>query len=171
MSDPASTYPEFNVRDILFEFFSKTEIRKRFDKSDEFWRRFNVHDPKDEKVLGLYEVEHIDDPCYVTLAVNSKEYFECFKSESINKKHKGIKKGSVGMVYENYAERIKALFDFNTYKKPKSDIKDVVRISVKKGEMTTHEIKKKIFTTKQQALLFSECSCFSTLWLFIFERN
>ena len=44
VSDPASTYPECNVRDILFEIFSKTEIRERFDKSDEFWRRFNVHD-------------------------------------------------------------------------------------------------------------------------------
>ena len=44
VSDPVSTYPECNVTDILFEIFSKTEIRERFDKSDEFWRRFNVHD-------------------------------------------------------------------------------------------------------------------------------
>ena len=61
----------------------------------------------DQKVLGLYEVEHIDDPCYMTLVVNPKEYFEYFKSELINKKHKGIKKGSNGMEYKNYAERIK----------------------------------------------------------------
>ena len=134
------------MRDILFEFFSKTEIRERFDKSDEFWKRFNVHDPEDQKVLDLYEVEHIDGPCYVTLAVNQKEYFEYFKSESINKKHKGIKKGSIGMEYKNYAERIKALLNFETYKKPKADVKDVVRISVKKGEMTTHKIKKKKFS-------------------------
>ena len=99
------------MRDILFEFFSKTEIRERFDKSDEFWKRFNVHDPEDQKVLDLYEVEHIDGPCYVTLAVNQKEYFEYFKSESINKKHKGIKKGSIGMEYKNYAERIKPLLN------------------------------------------------------------
>ena len=91
-------------------------------------------------MLGLYEVEHIDDPCYVTLAVNPKEYFECFKSDTCNKKHKGIKKGSLSMDYENYAERIKPLIDFETYKKPKADIKDIVRISVKKGEMTTHKI-------------------------------
>ena len=83
-------------------------------------------------MFGLYEVEHIDDPCYVTLAVNPKEYFEYFKSNSTNKKHKGIKKSSPGMEYENYAERIKPLFNFNTYKKPKADVKDVVRISVKK---------------------------------------
>ena len=143
VSDPASTYPECSVRDILFEIFSKTEIRDRFDKSDEFWKRFNVHDPKDQKVLGLYEVEHIDDLCYVTLAVNPKEYFEYFKSESINKKHKGIKKGSIGMEYNNYADRIKPLLNFETYKKSKADVTHVVRISVKKGKMTTHKIKKK----------------------------
>ena len=52
----------------------------------------------------MYDVEHIDDPCYVTLAVNPKEYFEYFKSELINKKHKGIKKDARGMEFENYAE-------------------------------------------------------------------
>ena len=38
VSDPASLYPECDVRDILFEFFSKTEIRERFDKSNEFYK-------------------------------------------------------------------------------------------------------------------------------------
>ena len=80
--------------------------------------------------MGLYEVEHINDPCYFTLAVNPKEYLEYFKSDNINKKHKGIKKGPVGMEHENYAERIKLLFGFQTYKKPKLDVKNVVRISV-----------------------------------------
>ena len=54
------------MRDILFEIFSKTEIRERFDKSSEFWKKFDVHVPPNEKVLGLYEVENINDPCYVT---------------------------------------------------------------------------------------------------------
>ena len=74
------------------------------------------------------------------MAVNPKEYFEFFISQKSNKKHKGIKKGSAGMEYDNYAERIKPLFHFNTYKMPKPDVKNVVRISVKKGEMTTHMI-------------------------------
>ena len=146
VSDPSSSYPESDVRDILFEFFSNTEIRDRFDKSDEFWRRFGVHCPQNQKVLGLYEVEHIYDPCYVNLAVNPKEYFEYFKSDNVNKKHKGIKKGSIGMEYENYAERIKPLFDFKSYKKPKADMKEVVRISVKKGETKTHKITKTKFS-------------------------
>ena len=76
VSDIDSTYPECWVIDILFEIFSKTEIRERFDKSDEFWKQFNVHCPQNEKMLGLYEVEHVNDPCYITLAVNPKEYLE-----------------------------------------------------------------------------------------------
>ena len=146
VSDPSSSYPECNVRDILFEIFSKAEICERFNKSDKFWRRFNCHCPQNEKMLGLYKVEHIDDLCYVTLAVNPKEYFEYFQSDAVNKKHKGIKKGSPSMDYENYAERIKPLINFDTYKKPKVDVKDVVRISVKKGEMTTHKVKKSKFS-------------------------
>ena len=50
------------------------------------------------------------------------------------------------MDYKNYAERIKPFINFETYKKPKADIKDTVRISVKKGEMTTPKIKKSKFS-------------------------
>ena len=50
------------------------------------------------------------------------------------------------MDYENYSERIKPLFDFETFKKPKADCKDVVRISVINGEMTTHKICKTKFS-------------------------
>ena len=132
VSEPESLFPECDIRDILFEIFSKRDVCKRFDKSNEFWKKINVHCPENEKVLGLYEVEHIDDSCYVTLAVNPKEYYKYFKSENSNKKHKGIKKGSPGMEHENYADRIKPLINFKTYKKPKPDRKDVVRISVKK---------------------------------------
>ena len=108
-----SYFSEDQVGDILFEIFSKIEIRQRFDKSDKFWQKFGVYDPKNQKVLGLYEVESINDPCLVTLAVNPKEYFEYFQSEITNK-------------------RIKPLYDFNKYRKPKRDTQPVVQISVKK---------------------------------------
>ena len=138
--DSTFTEPEFRL--ILFKIFSRTEIRERFDKSDEFWETFGVHDFSNQKVLGLYEVESINDPCHVTLAVNPKEYFEYFKSTNVNKKHKGIKKGSLGMDYE----RIKPLYDFASFKKPKADMKSLIRISVKKGEMTTYKIIKTKFS-------------------------
>ena len=50
------------------------------------------------------------------------------------------------MEYENFAERIKPLFDFENYQAPKADMKDVVRISVKKGEMTTSKMVKTKFS-------------------------
>ena len=36
VSSDQSSFPEDQVRDILFEIFSNTEIRDRFDKSDKF---------------------------------------------------------------------------------------------------------------------------------------
>ena len=36
------------------------------------------------------------------------------------------------MDFENFAERIKPLYNFDNYVKPKKDTKTVVRISVKK---------------------------------------
>ena len=141
-----TVHTESKVQDILFEIFSNTEIRERFDKSDKFWERFGVHKPENQKVLGLYEVESINDPCLVTLATNPKEYLEYFKNTLINKKHKGIKKGAVAMDYENFAERFKPLFDFSTYVKPKADKKSVGRISGKNGEMSTYRIIKSKFS-------------------------
>ena len=158
VSNADSTYPESKIRNIWFEIFFKTELNERFNKSDDFWSRLNVQRPQDKKVLGLYKVEHVNDPCYVTLAVNPKEYFEFFTSEKMNKKHKGIKKGSEGMEYDNSAERIKPLFDFDTYKMPKPDFKNVARISVKKGEMATHTLKKINFLS-------------STINIFIFQME
>ena len=134
VSNVDSTFSESETRESLLEIFAKTGLNERIDKSDKFWKRLNVHKPQDKKVLELYEVEHIDDQCYVILAVNPKEYFELFESQKANKKHKGVKKGYSGMEYENYAERIKPLYDFKTYKKPKVDAKNMVRISVKKDK-------------------------------------
>ena len=68
----------------------------------------------------MYETENIDNP-YVTLAVNLKEYFEFFKN--YNKKHKGIKKGSRGMEFPNYANRLNSLVNFDTYGNPRQSIK------------------------------------------------
>ena len=50
------------------------------------------------------------------------------------------------MDFENYAERIKPLYNSESFKKPKNDSKPVIRISVKKGEMTTHRILKSTFS-------------------------
>ena len=52
------------------------------------------------------------------LAVNPKEYIELFEDKYINKKHKGIKKDSSGLGFENFAQRIESLVNFDTFEKP-----------------------------------------------------
>ena len=94
LSDPANDFLKCDVRDIIFEVIVKTRIFKRFDTSHSFWKKFDAQKPKRPKKLGLYEVENIDDPCYVTLAVNPKKYFEFFKDYTSNKKIQSYKKGS-----------------------------------------------------------------------------
>ena len=94
----------------------------------------------------MYDTENIDNP-YVTLAVNLKEYFEFFKNYKTNKKHKGIKKGSRGMEFPNYANRLNSLVNFDTYGKPPAEYKEVLRFTVKHVEM--------IKTTVQKTKIFS----------------
>ena len=38
---------------------------------------------KKNKQVGLYEIENIDNPNLVTIAINPKEYFEKYKDYSI----------------------------------------------------------------------------------------
>ena len=50
--------------------------------------------------MGLYEIENIENPNICTIAINLKEYFEKFKNQQINKKHKGIRRNNPGMNFE-----------------------------------------------------------------------
>ena len=98
-------------------------------------------------LLTNFETENTDNPCYVTLAVNPKGYFEFFKNYKTNKKHKGIKKGSRGMEFSNYANKLNFLVNFDIYGKPPAQYKEVLRFTVKQGEM--------IETTVQKTKIFS----------------
>ena len=64
-----------------------------------------------KKLVGLYEVESIDNPNMITIAVNPKGYFEKFCDKQFNKKHKGVKKDTEGMNFETYAE-IEFIYEF-----------------------------------------------------------
>ena len=65
--------------------------------------------------------------------MNPKDYYEQLEDNSFNKKHKSINKGSLGMDFENYANRILALNDCNFFEKP--DMKQVSRLTAIDGEM------------------------------------
>ena len=67
------TINEKESRDIIFKVLTKSKILKRLDSSDDFWERFNVQDKsKKKQVGGLYEIENIENPNLVTIAINPK---------------------------------------------------------------------------------------------------
>ena len=65
---------------------SKSEVRERLDTSDEFYKKFAIHDSNLKKQTSLYEKENINNPNICTIAINTKEYFQKFGKKSINKK-------------------------------------------------------------------------------------
>ena len=60
----------------------------------------------------------MDNPCFLTISCNAKEYYEMLENSFINKNHKRIEKGCPGMNFENYAERLVSLTNFDTITNP-----------------------------------------------------
>ena len=129
-----STIPESEARKIIFECMIKSKIFERLDISHDFWKEYNVQDKSKKKVMGLFEIENIDNPNICTVAVNPKEYFEKFKNRAINKKHKGVRRDTKGMDFERYAGCIK---DLRIDLKNKVEKEKVIqkRLQVKNTEM------------------------------------
>ena len=119
---------------------------ERFDVSHEFWEQFSEGKENTRKQLGLYEMEHIEDPYFVTIATNTKEYIEYFQSQDINKKHKGIRKSENCMNLESFAERITSLREIEEYE-DRSKIKETTaaqsRFTLKRNEMVLETLQKK----------------------------
>ena len=69
-------------RKIMFEILKKKEklLSDHLDRSDDFWKQFGIYDEDNKKVMGLYEIQNIDNPNICTIAINPKEYFEKFKN-------------------------------------------------------------------------------------------
>ena len=135
ISDPNSETPEKKYRDIIFAIITSSKICKRFDSSHEFWEIFGDRREQKRKRLGYFEIEHIDNPCILTLAVNQKKYLKLLEDKNLNKKHKGIKKGSTDLGFKNFAQRINLLVSFDTFEKPPADSKQVSILAVVDGEI------------------------------------
>ena len=90
-----------------------------------FWQQINIQNKGTRKVMGLYEVESLDNANLCTIAINPKEYFEKFKGRKINKKHKGVRRDTPGMTFESYAERISSLRQLNTKSEKKVNTKKI----------------------------------------------
>ena len=110
---------------IIFEVMITSKILKRLDLSDEFWAQFDVQNKKLKKQVGLFEAESINIPNVITISINPKEYLEEFEDLSINKKHKGIKKGTPGMDFSAYCVKLSSITDYfeSHFKQNKTKIK------------------------------------------------
>ena len=132
--------PESEARKIIFKCLKKSKILNRY-LFDEFWKQFEIYNAYTKKVMGLYEIENIENQNTCTIAVNPKEYFEKFKDRKINKKHKGARKDTQGMNFEFcYAMRINMLSESDDKKEEKKIVQK--RLQVKNTNMTMTSVNK-----------------------------
>ena len=103
---------EVKARKIIFEVMITSKILERLDLSDDLWAQFNVQNKKLKKQVGLFETESINISNIITISINPKEYLEEFEDQSINKKHKGIKKGTPGMDFCAYFSKLSDITDY-----------------------------------------------------------
>ena len=132
--------PESEAKKTIFKCLKKSKILNRLDLSDEFWKQFEIYDQNTKKVMGLYEIENINNQNICTIAINPKEYFEKFKDRKINKKHKEVRKDTHGMNFESYAMRINTLREFDDKKEEKKIVQK--RLQVKNTNMTMTSVNK-----------------------------
>ena len=118
--DLTSSIREDKSRDIILEVMTESKIFDRLDLSAELWKQFNSWNKDLKKQVGLFEIENIDKPNIITIALNPKEYYERFFDHSDNKKHKGLKKSTPGMDFDSYSERLADLNEFSKdfFKRP-----------------------------------------------------
>ena len=118
-----STVDEKNARNIIFEVFVSSKVLGRLDLADDFWEQFGVQNKELKKKVGLFETESINVPNVIAISINPKEYMEEFEDSTVNKKHKGIKRGTPGMDFDTYFSKLRSITDYFDYyfkqKKPK----------------------------------------------------
>ena len=74
--------------------------------------QLNCQNQKLGKQDSLFEIENIDKPNIITIALNPKEYYERFNDHSDNKKHKGLKKSTPDMDFDFYSARLSDLTEY-----------------------------------------------------------
>ena len=103
---------EKDPSNIIFEVMLKSKIFDRLDLSADFYEQFNCRNEKLIKRVRFFEVENIDKPNIITIALNPRKYYERFIDHSDNQKHKGIKKSMPGMDFHAYCNRLSDLTEY-----------------------------------------------------------
>ena len=102
------------ARDIVFEVMLKSKIFDRLDLSHEYFEKFNCRNTDLKKKVAYFEIENIDKPNIITIALNPREYYERFVDTTDNKKHKGLHKSTPGMDFDSYSSRLSDLTEYYT---------------------------------------------------------
>ena len=119
-----------NLEKFMFKILKNSKIAKQLDRADDFLKQFGIYDENTKKIMGLYEIENIDNPNICNIAINSKEYFEKCKNWQINKKHKGIRKDTPGMNFESYAEKISSIRQIDIARNDKKLVKKDYKLKI-----------------------------------------
>ena len=80
--DLKSCVSEDKARNIIFDVMLKSKVSDRLDLSAEFYEQFNCRKKDLRKRVSLFEIESIDKPNVITIALNPKEYYEPFIDHS-----------------------------------------------------------------------------------------
>ena len=110
--DLQSNIREDKARNVIFEVILKSKIFDRIDLSADYFAQFNCQNQKLRKQDGLFEIENIDKPNIITIALNPKEYYRRFNDHSDNEKHKDLKKSTPDMDFDSYSDRLSDLTEY-----------------------------------------------------------
>ena len=83
---------ENEAKDLIFEIILKSKLFDRIDLSADYFEKFQRKNPDLKKQVGLFEVENIGKTNIITIALNTKEYYEKFNDYSDKKKTQRFKK-------------------------------------------------------------------------------
>ena len=103
--DLQSNIREDKARNVIFEVMLKSKIFDRLDLSADYFAQFNCQNQK------LFEIENIDKPNIITIALNPKEYYERFTILT-KKTHKGLKKSTPDMDFDSYSACLSDLTEY-----------------------------------------------------------
>ena len=107
IADKTCDLSKREMREIFLKIFLDNNMHCRLDLSSEFFDQFGKRNVSIRKQVGLYEFENIEHELICAICVSPKEYFELYGIlYKVNKKLEGIKKGTKGMDFDNYASRI-----------------------------------------------------------------
>ena len=77
--------PESAAKKIIFECLKKSKILNRLDLSDDFWKQFEIYDHNTKKVMGLFEIENINNQTSARLPSIQKNISKNLKIKKLTK--------------------------------------------------------------------------------------